>query len=88
MLNTLGTVRLPGIGQAEKGEPGFGQGTAGDAMRYRASFADGSIENFITSAVLQSPLREDPRFYQSGTQKCSGSVHDKIDSRFCGNYSV
>jgi hypothetical protein len=59
---------LAGIGQAEKGEPGFGQGAAGYAMRYRASFADGRIENFMTSAVLQSLLREDPRFYQPGTR--------------------
>jgi hypothetical protein len=58
---------LAGIGQAENSEPGFRQGAAGYGKRYGASFADGTIENFMTSAVLPSLLREDPRFYQSGT---------------------
>ncbi|HEY4780289.1 MAG TPA: hypothetical protein VIH54_00635, partial [Chthoniobacterales bacterium] len=31
------------------------------------AFADGTIENFITSAILPSLLRQDPRFFQSGT---------------------
>ena len=29
------------------------------------SFADGTIENFITSAILPSMLHQDPRFYHS-----------------------
>jgi hypothetical protein len=57
---------LAGIGQAENSERGFGQGAAGYAKRYGAMFADGTIENFATQAILPSLLREDPRFYQSG----------------------
>jgi hypothetical protein len=57
---------LSGISQAENSEPGFGQGAAGYGKRYGAAFADGTIENFMTAAVLPSLLRQDPRFYQSG----------------------
>lgn len=45
--------------------PGYGQGAAGYGKRYGAAFADGTIENFMTVAVLPSLLQADPRFYQS-----------------------
>jgi hypothetical protein len=57
---------LAGISQAENSEAGYGQGASGYAKRYGAAFADGTIENFMTAAVLPSLLRQDPRFYQSG----------------------
>lgn len=53
-----------GISQAENSEPGYGQGAEGYGKRYGAAFADGTIENFWTGAILPSILREDPRFYQ------------------------
>lgn len=56
---------LSGISQAENSEPGYGQGMKGYAKRYGSAFADGTIENFITSAVLPSILHQDPRFFQS-----------------------
>lgn len=57
---------LSGISQAENSEPGYGQGAEGYGKRYGAAFADGTIENFMTQAILPSLLREDPRFYQMG----------------------
>jgi len=56
---------LSGISQAENSEPGYGQGWKGYAKRYGSAFADGTIENFLTSAVLPTILRQDPRFFQS-----------------------
>ena len=56
---------LAGISQAQNSEPGYGQGAAGYGKRYGAAFADGTIENYMTQAVLPSLLRQDPRFYQS-----------------------
>jgi hypothetical protein len=53
------------ISQAEDSEPAYGQGLKGYAKRYGSAFADGTIENFLTSAVLPSILRQDPRFFQS-----------------------
>ena len=63
---------LSGISQAENSEPGYGQGAEGYGKRYGAAFADGTIENFLTAAVLPSVLRQDPRFFQSGH---GGFVH-------------
>src|ERR1700683_5427202 len=56
---------LSGISQAENSEPGYGQGWEGYAKRYGSAFADGTIENFMTSAVFPSILHQDPRFFQS-----------------------
>ena len=56
---------LSGINQAQDSEPAYGQGWKGYGKRYVTSFADGTIENFITSAVLPSILHQDPRFFQS-----------------------
>jgi hypothetical protein len=57
---------LAAVSQAENSEPGYGQGAAGYGKRYGAAFGDGTIENFWTSAILPSLLRQDPRFYQMG----------------------
>jgi len=57
---------LAGISQAQNSEPGYGQGAEGYGKRYGSAFADGTIENFMTAAVLPSLLHQDPRFFQSG----------------------
>jgi hypothetical protein len=57
---------LAGVSQAENSEPGYGQGAQGYGKRYGAAFADGTIENFWTSAILPSMLHQDPRFFQDG----------------------
>jgi hypothetical protein len=57
---------LAGISQAEDSEEGYGQGAAGYGKRFGAYFADGTIENYMTGAVLPTLLRQDPRYFQSG----------------------
>ena len=57
---------LAGISQAEDSEEGYGQGAAGYAKRFGAYFADGTIENYMTGAILPTLLRQDPRYFQSG----------------------
>jgi hypothetical protein len=57
---------LAAISQAEDSEPGFGQGWGAYGKRFGTAFADGTIENFMTGAVLPSLLHEDPRFFQLG----------------------
>lgn len=54
------------INQASDGEPSYGQGLRGYAKRYATSFADFSINNFMTGAVVPSLLHQDPRYYQLG----------------------
>jgi len=57
---------LAGVSQAEDSEEGFGQGAAGYGKRYGAYWADGTIENFMTGAVLPTVFKQDPRYFQSG----------------------
>lgn len=57
---------LAGISQAQNSEKGYGQGAQGYAKRYGAAFADGTIENYMTAAILPSLLHQDPRYYQLG----------------------
>ena len=57
---------LAGISQAENSEPSFGQGAQGYGKRYGTAVADGTIEDFMTGAILPSVLHQDPRFFQSG----------------------
>lgn len=57
---------LAGISQAENSEPSFGQEAQGYGKRYGTAVADGTIEDFMTGAILPSVLHQDPRFFQSG----------------------
>ncbi len=57
---------LAGISQASDSEPGFGQGAPGYAKRYASAFADNTLENLMTGAILPSLLHQDPRYYQLG----------------------
>lgn len=57
---------LAGVSQAENSEPGYGQGAAGYGKRYGAAWADGTIENFWTAAILPTVFRQDPRYFQKG----------------------
>jgi hypothetical protein len=57
-------LSLAAISQAENSEPGYGQGWEGYGKRFASAFADGAIENFMTSAVFASLLHQDPRFFQ------------------------
>lgn len=57
---------LAGISQAQDSEPGYGQGWGGYGKRFASSFADGTIENYMTGAILPSLLRQDPRYFQLG----------------------
>jgi hypothetical protein len=58
---------VSGIDQAQDSFPEYGQGVAGYARRYGASYADYFSGNFFGNAVLPSILHEDPRYYQKGT---------------------
>jgi hypothetical protein len=58
---------LSALSQAQNSEPGYGQGWGGYGKRYGAAFADGTIENFITGAILPSMLHQDPRYFQLGS---------------------
>jgi hypothetical protein len=56
-----------GIGQAHNDPAEYGQGFAGYAKRYGATYTDYFTGNFFGNAVLPSLLHEDPRYFRMGT---------------------
>jgi hypothetical protein len=57
---------LSGIAMASKSQPSFGQGAEGYGKYYWHVFVDGSIENYMTEAIVPAATREDPRYYTLG----------------------
>ncbi len=63
-----------GVEQAQNAFSGYGQGTAGYAKRFGASYADAVIGILVGGAILPSLLKQDPRYFYKGT----GSVRSRI----------
>jgi hypothetical protein len=57
---------LAGINMASRSQPSFGQGAEGFGKYYWHDFVDGSIENYMTEAIVPAATREDPRYYTLG----------------------
>jgi hypothetical protein len=60
----LSTGFNAGISQAENQDGTFGQGTAGYAKRFGASYADQATFRFFKDFVYPSIFNEDPRYYR------------------------
>lgn len=60
------TGMLAGIAMANVSEPSFGQGAAGYGIYYAHAFADGTIENYMTEAIVPTLTKQDPRYYTLG----------------------
>ena len=54
------------INQASNSDPTLGRGFTGYAKRYGMAYADTSIANFMTSAVMPTALHQDPRYFTMG----------------------
>ena len=75
------TGMLAGISMANVSEPSFGQGAAGYGQYYAHTFADGTIENYMTEAILPTLTKQDPRYYtlgQGGFFKRSGYAVSRL----------
>ncbi len=72
-INILGSGVIAGIEQWQNDFSGYGQGSAGYAKRFGASYADGFIGTMIGGAILPSLLHQDPRYFYKGT----GSVRSR-----------
>lgn len=64
---------IAGIEQWQNDFSGYGQGSAGYAKRFGASYADGFLGIMIGGAILPSILHQDPRYYYKGT----GSIRSR-----------
>jgi hypothetical protein len=57
---------LAGIDMGGKSQPTFGQGAEGFGKYYWHVFLDGTIENYMTEAIVPVATKEDPRYYTLG----------------------
>jgi hypothetical protein len=65
---TFGIVGvIAGVQQAQNDFSGYGQGAAGYAKRYGASYANLASGTLIGGAILPSILKQDPRYFYKGT---------------------
>jgi hypothetical protein len=62
----LQTAFLSGIGQATDSNPSFGQGVAGYARRFGATYADFAVENMTTEGIFPTLFHQDPRYFRRG----------------------
>src|SRR5215472_16308549 len=61
------TAVTAGVQQSNNDFGGYGQGAQGYAKRFGASYADNAAGTFIGGAILPSILKQDPRYFYSGT---------------------
>ena len=57
---------VAGVEQATNHFAGYGQGAQGYGKRFGAAYADTVAGTFISSAILPSLLRQDPRYFYKG----------------------
>ena len=65
---------IAGGEQADNAFPGYGQGAAGYGRRFGAAYGDFFIGTYVSSAILPSILKQDPRYFYKGT----GTVKSRI----------
>lgn len=63
-----------GINHYENDYPGYGQGMAGYAKRYAASYVDGFNGAMLGNALFPTLLHQDPRYFRKG----SGSFSSRL----------
>lgn len=73
-ITFLSTGAFAGIEQANNSYSAWGQGTEGYAKRYAAGYADNFIGTMLSSALLPSLLKQDPRYFYKGT----GTIRARI----------
>ncbi len=63
---------VAGVSQLQNAEPEWGRGWQGYGKRYGLAFADNTVCSLITTGLLPSLLKQDPRYYQG---RATGFVH-------------
>jgi hypothetical protein len=73
-LNTFDPVIYVFVGVMATVNRSYGPGASGYFKQYAASFTDNTSGNMMTTAVLPSLLRQDPRYFQRGEGSALGRV--------------
>jgi hypothetical protein len=55
---------IAGVGQVQDSDPEWGRGWSGYSKRYGAAFADNTVCSLVTSGLMPSIFKQDPRYYQ------------------------
>lgn len=55
---------IAGVGQAQNSDPEWGRGWSGYSKRYGAAFADNTVCSLVTTGLMPSIFKQDPRYYQ------------------------
>ena len=55
---------IAGVGQAQNSDSEWGRGWSGYSKRYAAAFADNTVCSLVTTGLLPSIFKQDPRYYQ------------------------
>jgi hypothetical protein len=63
-VSFIGVIAM--VGQAQNSDPSYGTGVSGYAKRYATFYADTGIGTLMTTSVLPTLLRQDPRYFQLG----------------------
>jgi hypothetical protein len=58
---------IAGVNQLQNTPEAYGQGWSGYAKRYGVAFADNTVCSLVTTGLLPSLLKQDPRYYQGHT---------------------
>ena len=61
------TAITAGIAHLQDQSSSYGRGWEGYAKRYVTSFADNTLATFMTTAIMPTLLRQDPRYFVKGT---------------------
>jgi hypothetical protein len=73
-MNSLDPFLYPFVGVVAAIERQYGPGLGGYAKQYVASFTDNTVGNVMTTAVLPSLLKQDPRYFQRGQGSVLGRM--------------
>lgn len=63
---------IAGISHAQNDPPEWGQTWSGYAKRYGLAFADNTVCSLVTTGLMPTLLKQDPRYYQG---RATGFVH-------------
>lgn len=66
-VNIVIPAIIAGGEQANNSFPGYGQGAAGYFNRFGAAYGDFFIGTYVSSAILPSIFKQDPRYFYKGT---------------------
>lgn len=83
-FNFAGLAAQAGVSQAADTFPEYGQGAEGYGKRYAAAFTNSTTHNFFSNFIFPVLLKEDPRYFRSGSGSSGHRTGYAIKQEFVG----